>query len=137
MKPFSLAALALAFCFQAQAQPKSAPVSFQISEFKAVPERFSLSGRGLLKVARPDFRDKIIAVRLRYALRLKNEPFVHNSTSWVVITNGVGLLEVNAFLPEVVLNSIKTEKDYPIFEWSVDGWFRMNPGTVGDAARSN
>jgi len=105
-------------------------LGFQITEFKSVVEKYSLLGRGMVRHQSPEFRNRIVGVRLRYVLRLKNEPYTHNSTVWVVLTNGAGLVEVNAFLPEAILNTLRTEKDYPVFEWSVDGWFFMNPGKV-------
>ena len=120
----------------AQAQPadrsggRQNPLAFQISEFKSVIEKYSLLGRGVIRLSGDEYRNSIIGVRVRYVLRLKNEPFSYNSTAWVVLNNGVGFVEVNAFLPEVVLNTLRAEKDYPVFDWSVDGWFFMNPAKI-------
>lgn len=109
---------------------RQGPLSFQISEFKSVIEKYSLLGRGVIRLSGDDFRDRIIGVRVRYILRLRNEPFSYSSTVWVVLNNGVGFVEVNAFLPEVVLSTLRAEKDYPVFDWNADGWFFMNPAKI-------
>jgi hypothetical protein len=121
--------LALPAFGQASEKP-AALLGFQITEFKSVVEKYSLQGRGMVRHQSPEFRNRIVGVRLRYVLRLRNEPYTYSSTVWVVLTNGAGLVEVNAFVPDAILNTLRTEKDYAVFEWSVDGWFFMNPGKV-------
>jgi len=106
--------------------------AFQVSEFKITVEKYSLLGRGIVRVDAAELKNRAVALRLRYALRLKRESFVYTSSAWVVMKDGAGLLEITAFVPEAIASMIREEKDYPMIDWSVEGWIFMNPGTISN-----
>ncbi len=118
--------------FPALAQQKTNSLNFQVTDFKVEAERFAVKGRGLVKLAKPDLKEKIIAVRLHYVLRLKKDAFTYSGTTGASITNGVGLVELFAAVPEAVATAIREQDDYVILKWELEGWYFMNPGTVSD-----
>jgi hypothetical protein len=126
-----MAACALVLCSAVQAQPKSAPLlKFQITDFKFEAQKYAVTGRGLVRLTRPDFKDKIVSVRLKYVVRLKKDPSVFESSTGATLVDGVGLVEVYFTMPELLTAAVRDGNDYLIVEWSVAGWSLLNPGTI-------
>jgi hypothetical protein len=123
--------LACAAAYAQSADHKQGPrLDFRVEEFKTSLGKYKVDGRGIVRLNGAQFKDKIIALRVRYKFHVRNEGFSTTEWSSVVLVDGAGILETSTFPPDVVMESLRSGKAHPTYEWAADGWYLLNPATI-------
>jgi hypothetical protein len=118
-----------AFGVAAEAKPKAA-LAFEISDFHTSLEKYKLVAHGLVRVTDPRFKDRILALRVNYTVRVSQTNYVESDVTLVVIKDGAGLMKFTVFPPDPVIQILEAKKDNPQFEWSAQGWYPLEPATI-------